>query len=315
MLDVPVVFIIFNRPDTAKQVFAEIAKARPKHLLVIADGPRPDHPEDIHSCAAARRVIEDVNWDCEIKTNYSDVNLGCGVRPATGLDWVFQHYEEAIILEDDCLPNPSFFRYCAILLEKYKNEPRVMAISGNNFQRGVKRGEASYYFSRYPHCWGWATWRRAWRHYDFKMSDWSALKHSFWLKNYVKDRKEATYWEATFDSVYQKNRFDVWDYQWLFACWKSNGLTIIPNLNLVSNIGFSATATHTKDDIYQVANLPAQSMSFPLIEPNKIERNKEADSFTFHKYFSRETYRASIIRRITSKIFHILNTTISSKIT
>ena len=154
MTSTPVAFIIFNRPDTTKRVFAEIAKARPPKLLVIADGPRADHPADVEKCAAVRAIIDGVDWDCEVLKNYSDVNLGCKRRVSSGLDWVFDTVEEAIILEDDCLPHPTFFRFCEEMLEKYRDDKRIAMISGDNLQFGRKRTGYSYYFSRYPHIWG-----------------------------------------------------------------------------------------------------------------------------------------------------------------
>src|SRR5665648_587346 len=164
-LKTPVAFIIFNRPETTRRVFAEIAKARPTKLLVIADGPRATHPDDAEKCAVVRAIIDGVDWDCEVLKNYSDVNLGCKRRVSSGLDWVFDTVEEAIILEDDCLPHPTFFRFCEEMLAKYRDDKRIAMISGDNFQFGKKRTEYSYYFSRYTHIWGWASWRRAWDNY------------------------------------------------------------------------------------------------------------------------------------------------------
>lgn len=156
-LKTPVAFLIFNRPDTTRRVFAEIAKARPPKLLVVADGPRADHPDDVEKCAAVRAIIDGIDWDCKVLTNYSDINLGCKRRVSSGLDWVFDTVEEAIILEDDCLPHPAFFRFCEEMLNKYRDDKRIAMISGDNFQFGRKRTEYSYYFSRYPHIWGWAS--------------------------------------------------------------------------------------------------------------------------------------------------------------
>src|SRR5512139_3287315 len=171
-LKTPVAFIIFNRPDTAERVFAEIAKARPPKLLVVADGPRANRSGEAEKCAATRAIIDRVDWDCEVLTNFSDTNLGCKNRVSSGIDWVFEQVPEAIILEDDCLPHPTFFRFCEELLERYRDDERIGMISGDNFQLGQKRTDASYYFSRYNHIWGWASWRRAWRHYDREASAW-----------------------------------------------------------------------------------------------------------------------------------------------
>ncbi len=155
----PVALIIFNRPDTTERVFAEIAKARPPKLFIIADGPREDRPGEAERCASARAIVDRVDWNCEVQKNYSDVNLGCGARPATGISWVFDQVEEAIILEDDCIAHPTFFRFCDELLEKYRDDERIMHIAGNNFQFGNQRTSFSYFFSHHNICWGWASWR------------------------------------------------------------------------------------------------------------------------------------------------------------
>lgn len=171
-LQTPVVFFIFDRPDTTARVFAEIARGKPPKLLLVADGPRPDHPGEAEKCAAARAVVEQVDWPCEALTDYAETNLGCRRRVSSGLDWVFATVEEAIILEDNCLPHPTFFRFCEELLERYRDDERVMRISGGNHKFGRKIGTDSYYFTRYAHVWGWASWRRAWRYYDVNMKSW-----------------------------------------------------------------------------------------------------------------------------------------------
>ncbi|MHB8727694.1 MAG: glycosyltransferase family protein [Sulfuricaulis sp.] len=278
-LNTPVAFIIFNRPDTTERVFAEIAKARPPKLLVIADGTRPDRPAESEKCAAARAVIRQVNWDCEVLTNYSDVNLGLKRRVSSGMSWVFEHVDEAIILEDDCLPHPSFFRYCEEMLSKYRDDRRVMAISGDNFQFGKYQPPYSYYFSRYNHIWGWATWRRAWRYYDVEMKSWPEMKRTGWLDGLINEAKVARYWSKIFESVYT-GEINTWDYQWTFACWMQNGLTTLPGVNLISNIGFGAAATHTMDSLSRFSNMAIQHLDFPLRHPPDVVRDPVADAIT-----------------------------------
>jgi hypothetical protein len=280
----PVAFIIFNRPETTARVFAEISKARPPKLLVIADGPRADRPGESEKCAATRAVVERVDWDCEVFRNFSEVNLGCGSRPASGINWVFQKVDEAIIIEDDCLPHPTFFCFCDELLERYRDDERIMMISGNNFQDGKKRTSKSYYFSRYAHTWGWATWRRAWQLYDFEVELWPQLRETSWLLDLLGDEESAAYWRATFDGLSKTP--DVWDFQWTFACWAQNGLAILPNANLVSNIGWGDDATHTSTPNNPAANLPTEAMTFPLEHPTYVARNREADNFTFENHFA-----------------------------
>lgn len=281
----PVVFLIFNRPQLTKQVFAEIAKAKPKKLLVVADGPRPDRAGEAEKCAAAREVVEHIDWDCQVLKNYSDVNLGCGRRESSGLIWALEKVEEAIILEDDTVPHPSFFRFCAELLERYQHDERVMHISGNNYQFGRPRGPYSYYFSRYDHIWGYATWRRAFQHYDFEMNLWPVLRTTSWLLDILGDEVAAEWWHNYFDLAWKGDRklYDSYDCQWVFAIWTQNGLSITPNVNLVSNIGFGVDSTHTKEIDSSLNNIPTGEMLFPLRHPPSMIRDRDADQIAFEQ--------------------------------
>jgi hypothetical protein len=277
----PVAFIIFNRPDTTARVFEAIRQAKPPLLLVIADGARSSKSGEAEKCVATRAIIDGVDWDCEVRTNYSDVNLGCKRRVSSGIDWVFEQVEEAIILEDDCLPHPSFFDYCDELLDKYRYDTRIMSISGDNFQFGRKRNTDSYYFSQYNHIWGWATWRRAWKHYDVDVQLWNTVRDDGWLNDILNDRSIVKVWQKNFQDVHD-GKVDTWDYQWVFACWIQSGLTILPNVNLISNIGFGADATHTKSADNEFANLPVEAISLPLQHPKFVVRNLEADKYFEH---------------------------------
>ena len=283
VLETPVAFIIFNRPDTTERVFAEIAKARPTKLFVIADGPRADRPGEAEKCAAARAVIDRVDWECEVLRNYADVNLGCRQRPPTGISWVFEQVAEAIILEDDCVPQPTFFRFCEELLEKYRDDERVMHIGGSNFQLGHIRGPFSYYFSRYNPIWGWATWRRAWQHYDVAMKLWPELRDTSWLLDIQGDPRAAETLRNIFDRTYA-GLTDTWDHQWNYTCWTQNGLAILPNINLVCNIGFGDDSTHLKSASNRLAYLPTQDMVFPLQHPPYVVRDTEADQLFMEQY-------------------------------
>ncbi len=282
-LNRPVVFIIFNRPQTTQKVFEVIRQVQPPKLFVIADGVRSQYPEDVEKCRVTRAIIEQVDWDCEVFKNYSQVNLGCRQRVSSGLDWVFEQVEAAIILEDDCLPHPSFFRFCQELLEKYRDVEKIGVISGNNFQFGQKRSLNSYYFSNYNHLWGWATWRRAWQQYDNKMQQWPQFQQQNLLSQILPTPEAVNYWATRFQANY--NGFNSWGYGWTFACWLHQKLTIIPEVNLVSNIGFGADATHTQT-IDFVANLPTAEITFPLKHPETITRHIAADYFTEHLLFS-----------------------------
>lgn len=279
----PVAFIIFKRPDTTEKVFEAIRQAKPPKLLVIADGPRADRPGEAEKCEASRAIIERVDWNCEVLTNYSEVNLGCAKRVTSGLDWVFEQVEEAIILEDDCLPDPTFFRFCEELLEKYRHDGRVVSISGQNVQMGRKRTNYSYYFSRYNHCWGWASWRRAWQYYDFQMKLWAEVRDSGFLKDILCDPRAVKFWNNWFQDTYDE-RLDSWAVRWTFACWVQNGLSILSNTNLISNIGFGSEGTHTFEE-NSFANLPVEAIDFPLNHPAFMIRDEIADNFTQNTLF------------------------------
>ena len=251
-----------------------IRAARPRRLLVVADGPRSDRPEEAGRCAAARACLERIDWRCAIETHFSEVNLGCRVRVSSGLGWAFGRVEEAIVLEDDCLPEPTFFPYCQELLERYRDDDRVMVISGNDFLSGQRPGSHSYGFSRYPLIWGWASWRRVWQHYDVDLEEWPELRRQGWLASFLSP-PEAQYWSHLFQRVY--DGFDTWDYSLVFACWRRGGLAIHPRHNLIANVGFRADATHTHDATSDLANLPVQAMPLPLHHPDRIERDVAAD--------------------------------------
>ncbi|WP_189523332.1 hypothetical protein [Nostoc sp. PA-18-2419] len=284
----PVCLIVFNRPDTTEKVFQTIRQVKPPILLVVSDGPRIDKLGEVEKCAAVRAIIDEVDWECQVLKNFSDVNMGLKRRVSTGLDWVFNNVEEAIILEDDCLPEPTFFRFCEDLLEYYRHDNRVMLITGTNFQFGLQQTEYSYYFSRYIDCWGWATWKRAWQHYDFEMKQWPEIRENNWLFDILQDSEEVEYWTHVFQNTYD-GYINSWAYRWKLACWIQSGLTIIPSTNLVSNIGFNADAVHTKDNRSPFANTPVKAMSYPLQHPEFVIRDAEADNFTKKVMFGGDT--------------------------
>jgi hypothetical protein len=274
----PVALIIFNRPEATARVFEQVARARPPTLLIIADGPRPDRPGEQERCAAARAVVERVDWKCDVLRNYSDVNLGVGVRPATGLRWVFDHVETSIVLEDDCVPHPSFFRFCDEMLDYFRDDERIMHVSGDNWHFTPGGGPFSYFFSRYCYSCGWATWRRAFKHYDPELRLWPELRDTSWLVDLLGgDRHAAAFWASLFERTHtagvEKNG---WDWAWLFACWAHNGLSVLPSTNLITNIGFDGDATHTVVPDER-AYVPSVEMTFPLRHPPCMVRNVAAD--------------------------------------
>ena len=302
-LSTPVAFIIFNRPDTTERVFEAIRQAKPLKLLVVADGPRLDRPDEVEKCTATRAIIDRVDWDCEVLINYSDINLGCKRRVSSGIDWVFSQVEEAIILEDDCLPAASFFQFCQTLLEKYRHDDRIMMVSGNNFRPEDNRVKDSYYFSKYASIWGWATWRRAWQHYDVDMSSWREFRDRGLINVVCHEPLEAECWLKILNDV-TENSIDTWDYQWVYTCWQQSGMSIMPTVNLISNIGFRDDATHT------LGTSPWADMKVgnidDIIHPTFILNDRDADIYMFEHLFGGKALKFD--RTIYGKVIQFVRT-------
>jgi hypothetical protein len=285
MKPTPVVMLVFNRPELTKRVLDQVRLAKPPVLFVVADGPRPGHPSDAEKCAQVRSVIASgADWDVKLITNYAESNLGLRARIAGGLTWVFEQVDRAIVVEDDCVAHPGFFQFCAELLEHYQHDTRIGVVAGDNFQPQPFSCDASYYFSRYPHCWGWATWSRAWKFFDEPMTRWPALKAARWLDNLFPDPQHAQYWENIFDGVHRR-KINSWAYAWVFACWTQNMLTVLPEKNLVNNVGTGDAATHTKDEIANMHNLAAGGITFPLRHPPMMIRDFRADDYSQRHVF------------------------------
>lgn len=284
MFNTPILLIVFNRPNSTQKVFEELKKIKPKHLYIAADGPRDSNMEDITKCAETRTIINEINWDCEVKTLFRDENRGCGRGPAEAITWFFQFVEEGIILEDDCLPSCDFFHFCENLLAYYRYNNNIFFIGGNNFQKSKLAYSYTYYFSAGHHgTWGWATWRRAWQKFDYYLSNFDFKDAQTVIKKLFRDSKQQKYWLYIYSEV-KKNRFNesCWDYQFYFSGWMSGALAVIPNFNLVQNIGFNEEATHTKDGNNLFAHRPISSIVFPIKHNNNITQNKKAD-FLLHK--------------------------------
>lgn len=278
-LNSSVLFLIFNRPEMTQRAFNAIRKVKPQKLFVNADSPRRTKPGEDEKCQAARDVIKQVDWDCQVFTNFRDKNLGCKVTVSSGIDWFFENVEEGIILEDDVIAHPTFFRFCEELLERYRDDKRIAMITGNNFLFGDKRREKrySYYFSRYIGIWGWATWRRTWKVYDVNMRLWPEIQYGDWLYRWCGNRRFAHYWTKQFKRIYS-GEIDTWDFQLLFSCIVQNALIVVPNVNLVTNIGFGSEGTYCKDQGSKRANMKIEPMTFPLLHPPWIIRDSVADS-------------------------------------
>lgn len=304
MFSTPVLLIVFNRPRLTAKVLDSLAALQPTIVYVAADGPRKNNESDIRLCAETRALIKSkVTWNCELKTRFLDENVGCGNAVSSAISWFFQNNEYGIILEDDCLPDPSFYSLCEELLLKYKDQPEVMHIGGSNFQNGKKRGEASYYFSSEIHVWGWASWRRAWNAYDFRLSGLQKFISENKIGNYYNEKEIVSYWHTIFERT-QLGDVDTWDYQWRYSIWNAGGLAIVPQKNLVSNIGFGSDATHTA--ISNAADNQARYAMEPvLIYPTTITRDKEADLYTFNTHYKPEIPHYSLLKRVISKLKRI----------
>ena len=268
-LQTPVAMFVFKRADTTRRVFEAISKVRPAKLLLIADGPRQDREGETEACRLVREIVTSVDWHCEVFRNFSESNLGCGERMISGLNWVFSLVEEAIILEDDCLPDLSFFPFCQELLERYRGDDRIAYISGRDLVKPHIKPADSYHFSQIGCIWGWATWRSEWRRYDRYLSDWPELKRQEMLEEIFDEPKAVKFYTGIFDAMHEKRGPDTWDYQWTYTNLKNNSLAIVPNVNLITNIGFEEGATHTKRADFRFM-VPASPMEFPLRHPSSL---------------------------------------------
>ena len=295
MFDTPVLFIIFNRPETTLLVFEQIKKAQPKYLFVAADGPRSHMPGECNLCNAARAVVMNgIDWDCEIKTLFSDKNAGCRKGPVAAMNWFFDHVDEGIILEDDCLPHESFFYFCKQMLFKYKEDENILAINGCNFNYKSDQ-ESSYFYSRYANPWGWATWKSSINKIDYDLKNWPNKFKLFFLWSRLRNRffdmdlDWFKYWRNNLDEVYNGTLTEtVWDYQLGYYLWRTKKKVVVSSKNLVTNIGFNDSATHTSLKSHRAARLVLEEMKFPIINPTfkkiNIAYEEEAVKPIWHLY-------------------------------
>lgn len=284
LFNTPVLFLIFNRPDTTKQVFEKIKELKPKYLYVAADGPRSNKPGEIELCEATRKIIlNSIDWDCELKTLFRDDNLGCGIAVSEAIDWFFGNVEEGIILEDDTLPSTSFFNYCENMLTKYRDTKDVLHISGSSYVNPDLIKE-SYYFTRLPFIWGWATWRRAWQQYNFDIKYYSISQKREILNKVFSNKDIVEYWSYILENFHLSPKTFTWDYQWFLSIWKFGGLVIQPKVNLVKNIGFGDDATHTTNSNDTLSKIEANDLQ-GIIYNEDIKVNSECENSNFYFYF------------------------------
>lgn len=271
----PVLFIVFNRPELTRASFEAIRQARPARLYVSADGPRSGRGDDERLCRETREIATSVDWPCEVKTLFRSRNHGCRIGCTSAITWFFKHEPEGIVIEDDCVPHPDFFPYCENLLERYRDTPEVMLIGGSNYQYGKKHGEASYYFSIYPHIWGWAAWAETWRNYDMEMQG---------LERFIKTRMRGIVGhDGAYPAMMRKFMLvaegvdNAWSFQLVYSIWKQGGLSVIPNVNLVGNIGNVEDSAHPwRTDISHFRRVEGLA---EVIHPPEILRNEDADRF------------------------------------
>ena len=298
-LETPVLLIIFNRADTTRRVLDAIRQVRPTKLYVAADGPRAHKTGEADRCAEARAVATEVDWPCDVKTLFREENVGCGHGPAQAISWLFEQEETGIIIEDDILATRSFFYFCQDMLRRYAEDQRVTQVSGMNFQDGwVQDPDYDVYFSEAGPTWGWATWRRAWQHFDYQIPDFETHQAKGYLKDYFWNNDSTPWVLRQLGQTFRGEAgADWWDYQWLYAQYMQHGLAVVPNVNLAANIGFDANATHTTAGDSRFENKPTGELNFPLRVPPFVLPDREADQRYFKRY-----HEAHTLRRIKNRV-------------
>ena len=311
--DVPVAILNFNRPHLTRCVFEVVRQIKPRRLLLIADGPRASRPDDIRLCAEVRAIFDEIDWDCEVSRKFSDTNLGSFKSNSRGLNWVFDTVEEAIIIEDDCVPSLSFFRYCEELLERYRDDPRVGVITGYNlgFPTNGHKND-NYFFSAYTLNWAWASWRRVWRQVDLDMSWWKPESGSEMLRNLFSRSAEWRYWYELFERIRSGEMKNAWDYQLILSSFRHSQCCIIPSINLVSNIGFGPDGTRCMDEFSLMHDVPRGELKFPLVHPADVRRNSSVDYAIFRIRFQTSSSLWMQLKRkgkklLKSKLIRTLN--------
>jgi len=280
-LETAVLFLVFNRLDTTKQVFEAIKQAKPPRLYIAADGARTNKEGEAGKVKAVREyIMNQIDWDCEVKTLFRDENLGCKYAVSGAIDWFFENEEMGIILEDDCLPSQSFFWFCEELLERYKDDMRIWHIGGVNvLPKNSLLNNESYYFSEYNYIWGWASWANRWKMYDVKINRFPEFKKNKYINNILKDSLAQKFWLSNFENVYL-GYIDTWDYQWCFTTWLNRGISVIPTVNLIANIGFGADATHTVDSHNKLSKMRTEDICRNLIHPESMIPNVIYDNLS-----------------------------------
>lgn len=301
MFDIPVLLVVYNRADTAEKVLDAIAEVKPERFFIASNAPNPDKPGDAEKVAAVRSMVkEKITWPCKTEWLLRTDHLSAGRSLSSSMIWFFKAVEEGIVFEDDTLPAKSFFTYCKELLAYYRNDESVKMIGGNNFQNGKMRGDGSYYFSNFIHSWGYASWWRAWKDFDLEMENINDRVFSQLLDKRFTKKDEKKYWWNVYYNLRAGN-YNTWDFQFLFTMWLQNGKCIVPNQNLVSNIGFGNNATHTVNADDPLSNLPLGEMKM-IYHPSVKDIDTEADRYFLKKHLLSDNKWRRRINRVLEKI-------------
>ena len=289
-MELPLLILAWKRPFFTSKLVNAIRDVKPKNIFLACDGADLNNYKEIELVQQTRDILDqEIDWPCEKHKFYGTHNQGCRLGVSRAINWFFENVSEGVILEDDCIPHPDFFKFSELLIDRFRDDKRIWSISGNNYQNGNWRGDGSYYFSKFPHCWGWATWKDRWEFYSQEKFIWAKLNKAKMLNNIFPTKKELKYWSLIFNKLYKENKPDSWAYRWFLVCQAKGGLNVLPNQNLVQNIGFNSNATHTKrgeSPIKLEFKNNESSVIFPLVEPSFIIRSIDADNFTFRTHFA-----------------------------
>lgn len=305
-LDTPVLFLIFRQPEVTRRVFEQIRAARPRKLYIAADGPRANRLDDITDCQATRAVVANIDWDCELHTRFLPSNLGLKRAVSSALDWFFEAEEEGIILEYDCLPDLSFFSYCQVMLERYREDQRIFSISGTNILSSEKYGDGDYYLSRFTPVWGWASWRRSWLQWRPDLENYKEFISQNILGSVVTEHKAREFWVATFNSIVSGENKTTWAFCLIYAQLKSGGLCVVPKVNMIRNIGFGPEGTNAVDVAHPLSNLATSEMKY-YQEPCFFVPSIAADNnFSLKAGYSSRSSLLNRFRRLAKSMIHNL---------
>jgi hypothetical protein len=290
-MKIPVTIIIFNRPENTKRLFESLNIYKPETLFVISDGPRKNFEDDREKVIQSRKIFEKIDWKCEVYFNNSESNLGCRERIITGLNWVFGQVEKTIILEDDCIPSEEFFIFMELMLNKYQTNKDISSVCGTNFLPDWSETKDSYLYSKYCHVWGWGTWKDRWEKIDFNLDKLHKIKKTKFLKNYLGSFRAYLYWHWILNNV-KKKKIDSWAYIWNFTNFINNSLSIIPAINLLSNIGIGKDSSNTQSLPYKYikAEESRKKLKFPLKYPSKFLLDSKHDLEVEDTIFSKSIY-------------------------